>query len=72
MKAFSVFAVLILFTLPILAQTPTHLPRNLTEPVKFFESTENIIFFVVIPLLIVLFYFLWRRDVKKRKDKQKD
>ncbi len=63
---------LLLFTITVYAQTPTHVPRDRTEPVNFFESTENIIFFVVLPLLIVVFYFLWKRDVKKRQDKQKD
>ncbi|MFW5706453.1 MAG: hypothetical protein ACOC12_00910 [Bacteroidota bacterium] len=52
------------------AQSPTHIPRETSEPVGFFESTENIVFFVVIPLLIVVFYLLWRRNVRKRREQE--
>jgi hypothetical protein len=48
------------------AQHPTHLPRRDPEPVGFFESTENLIFYVVIPLLIVIIFFVWKAH---RKDK---
>lgn len=63
------FATLILFSvLNVLAyaQSPTHLPRPDPEPVNFFDSTANIIFFIGIPLLILIFYFLWRRNRPKK------
>lgn len=50
------------------AQAPTHVPREKTEPVNFFESTENIVFFVVLPVLIVILYFLWKRNLKKQQE----
>lgn len=49
------------------AQTPTHIPRERTTPVDFFESTENIIFYIVIPIIIVILYLLWRRERRKQK-----
>lgn len=55
------------------AQTPTHIPREETSPVDFFESTENIIFFIVIPVLIIILYFIWRRNLRKqRNDEEKN
>ncbi|MFW5663789.1 MAG: hypothetical protein ACOCYD_01990 [bacterium] len=53
------------------AQSPTHIPREETSPVDFFESTENIVFFIVIPVAIIILYILWRRSLKKqREDKE--
>ncbi|MFN2394342.1 MAG: hypothetical protein ABR597_01510 [Bacteroidales bacterium] len=48
------------------AQSPTHIPRGKIKPVDFFESTENIIFFIVIPVIIVILYLLWRRERRKQ------
>lgn len=53
----------------ILAQTPTHIPTD-REPVAFLESTENIILYIVLPLLIVGLYFLWRRRLRKEQNKK--
>ncbi len=53
-----------------LAQTPTHIPRQQPDPVGFFDSIENIIFYVVIPILILILYFLWRKQVQKQKHQE--
>ncbi len=52
------------------AQSPTHIPREQTRPVDFFESTENIVFFIVIPVLIVILYLVWRRNLKKQREEE--
>lgn len=55
------------------AQSPTHIPREQSRPVDFFDSTENIVFFVVIPVVIVILYLVWRRNLKKqREDEEKN
>jgi heme/copper-type cytochrome/quinol oxidase subunit 2 len=54
------------------AQTPTHIPRQQPEPVGFFDSVENIVFYVVIPVLIVILYFLWKNQLKKQRKEQED
>lgn len=62
------WAIVILFSfLNVLAyaQSPTHLPRPDPEPVNFFDSTANLIFFIGIPLLIVIIYIVWRRKRPK-------
>ncbi len=58
----------LLFLLPsmVYAQTPSNLPRHQPEPVNFFESTENIVFYIVIPAVIMVLYILWKRDVARR------
>ncbi|MBW6478628.1 MAG: hypothetical protein K0B37_04300 [Bacteroidales bacterium] len=70
----SFFALIFLNLMAIIswAQTPTHIPRKRHEPVNFFESTENIIFYIVIPVIIVLLYFLWRRDRARQKKKYEE
>lgn len=62
----------VLWQVSLMAQSPTHIPRSRPEPVGFWESTGNIIFFIVIPLVIVVLYFLWRRQVKKDAQKKND
>lgn len=54
------------------SQSPTHIPRQQPEPVGFFDSIENIVFYVVIPATIVVLYFFWRKQVKKQRKEQED
>lgn len=62
---------LILFPARILAQVPTHIPTD-SKPVGFLDSTGNIVFFIVLPILIAGLYFLWRHRLKKgRENNQK-
>jgi heme/copper-type cytochrome/quinol oxidase subunit 2 len=49
----------------LIAQTPTHIPRE-GKPVDFIDTT-NIIVFIVLPLVIVILYFLWRKQRAKQK-----
>lgn len=51
--------------LRIYAQSPTHVPKPDRSPVDF-SQLANIVLFIILPLLIVVFYFMWRN--KKRKD----
>ncbi len=51
------------------AQLPRHVPRISDEPLDVFGSTENIIVYVVIPVLIIILYIVWRR--RKRREKNK-
>ncbi len=53
------------------AQRPTNIPYD-SEPVNFFESTENIIFFIVIPVIIIILYFVWRRRQQREDNHTKN
>ncbi len=48
------------------AQRPTHVPYD-SEPVRFLESWENIVFFILLPVLIIILYIIWRRRVGKER-----
>ncbi len=52
------------------AQRPTHIPYD-SEPTYFFESWENIVFYIIIPLVIIALYVIWRRQ-KKREQEEED
>ncbi len=54
-----------------LAQVPTHLPDRNGDPVYFFESWENIVFYIIIPLLIIVLYVIWRRQKKREEENEK-
>lgn len=64
------FSVIFLLIATIAAgQRPSGVPYD-TEPVRFFESPANIIFYIIIPLAIIVFYIIWRRRIRKEKDKE--
>lgn len=66
-KQFILFAAMMTM-LPVLVfgQRPSSVPYD-SEPVGFFDSTANVIIYIVLPLLIVLIYILWRRKIKKEE-----
>jgi len=52
------------------AQSPTHIPRRSPEPVGFFDSIENMVFYIIIPLAIAVLYFLWKRNLARKKARE--
>ncbi len=69
MKQLFFYFAFLLTMLPVLVlgQRPSNVPYD-TEPVGFFESPAKIIIYIVLPLLIVLIYLLWRRKIKKEEE----
>ncbi len=55
-------------TLSAFAQAPTHLPDRNGDPVIFFESWENIVFYIIIPLVIIVLYVIWQRQKKREEE----
>lgn len=65
------FFLMMLYAYTSFAQRPTHVP-GAGEPARVFESPVNVVIYIVIPLLIGVFYLLWRRKIKKEnKQNQK-
>jgi hypothetical protein len=63
----TMFTLMVMASTIIYGQAPTHLPQRNPEPVGFFESNENIVFFVVIPIIIAIIYVIWRVRISKHK-----
>ncbi|MDP3945127.1 MAG: hypothetical protein Q8Q51_04460 [Lutibacter sp.] len=61
--------VLFFFTGFIYGQRPTHSqnPQNNT-PIDF-NNLFDVIAFVVLPIVVIIFYFLWRKQVKNKSNK---
>ncbi len=56
-----------LMNLPVLfAQRPTHVPGG-SEPVDFFESPANIVVYIIIPVIVVVLYIVWRKKIQKER-----
>jgi len=55
------------------AQTPEHYPPNEPEPIDF--SLQNIILYIILPLVLIVAYFLYRKkklkDAKKKEEEKK-
>lgn len=49
----------------VFAQKPTMVPKGDHKPLDFTQN-ENIIIYIVIPIVFLILYFIWR--AKKRKD----
>ncbi len=65
----SLSIILLLLANIALAQRPSGVPYD-TEPVRFFDSPANIIFYIIIPLAIIVLYIAWRRRIRKEKDEE--
>jgi hypothetical protein len=63
----ALYTLMVMGTTVLYGQAPTHLPQRNPEPVGFFESSENIVFFVVIPIIIAIIYVIWRVRISKHK-----
>lgn len=61
----------LLFTSVLMAQQPTHVPGPQTNTPIDLTSWFDIIVFIVLPLIMVFFYFQWRHQVKKEKKEAK-
>jgi heme/copper-type cytochrome/quinol oxidase subunit 2 len=61
----------LLFTPGLFAQQPTHVPGPQTNTPIDLNSWFDIIVFIVMPLIMIIFYFMWRRQVKMDKEAEK-
>lgn len=63
----SIFTVLLFILGSVgFAQKPTSAPKAQDSPVDF-SQPENIVLFIVLPIVIVILYFLWRRSKRQEK-----
>ncbi len=49
------------------AQIPTEVPKPQDNPPVDFSDPANMILFIILPLIVILLFFIWRS--KQRKDK---
>ncbi|MAP79471.1 MAG: hypothetical protein CL526_00135 [Aequorivita sp.] len=56
----------LLFMAVFYAQKPTEVPKPSEEPIDV-TSTADIIIYIVLPILAVIFFFLWRARKKRQK-----
>lgn len=50
------------------AQQPTHVPSPQNNSPIDLNNWFDIIVFIIIPIVLVIIYFLWRSQVKKDKE----
>lgn len=60
--------VLIFFTPLMYAQKPTHSPNPQDNTPIDFNNLFDVIVFIVLPILMIIFYILWRKQVKKDRN----
>lgn len=62
--------VTLLFTTSLWAQQPTHVPSPQNNTPIDLNNWFDVVVFIVMPLLMVFLYFLWRRQVKMDKESE--
>jgi uncharacterized membrane protein len=70
-KSIKIFVLAILsfgFSMKLYAQNQPDIPKP-RGPVDLSDPT-NVVIFIVIPILIFIFYLIWRREMKKRKERE--
>ncbi len=55
----------------VTAQQPTHVPSPQNNSPINLNSWFDIIVFIILPIIMIALYFLWRRQVKIDKEKEK-
>jgi preprotein translocase subunit YajC len=50
------------------AQKPTHSPNPQDNTPIDFNNLFDVIVFIVLPILMIIFYILWRKQVKKNRN----
>jgi heme/copper-type cytochrome/quinol oxidase subunit 2 len=51
-------------------QVPTNVPSPEAEPVDFLGSTANIVLYVIIPIVIIILFIIWRVRNKNKYSKE--
>lgn len=64
---YTLVSIFSLFALSIYSQIPTDVPNPRDDRSVDFSEPANIVIFIVLPLLVVVFLLIWRS--KNRKDK---
>ena len=62
------YILVFLFTPFLYAQKPTHSPNPQDNTPIDFNNMFNVIVFIVLPILMFIFYIIWRKQVKKNRD----
>ncbi len=60
----------VFLNMSLMAQIPTHLEVD-TDPVNFYEW-PNLLVFIVLPILLVVFFIWWRRNKARQRNKLKN
>lgn len=62
-------AIFTLFMTVIYAQKPSVAPKGDHEPIDFTQP-ENIVIYIVLPIVIVILYFMWKAKNKKEREER--
>lgn len=62
------YILLFLFTQFLYGQRPTNSPNPQDNTPIDFNNLFDVIVFIVLPIAMFIFYFLWRKQVKKNRE----
>ncbi|MFW5777857.1 MAG: hypothetical protein ACOC4J_01320 [Bacteroidota bacterium] len=66
-KFLSFLSIVFISVNDLFAQSPTNIPRQESEPVQFFDSWENVVIYLIIPLAIIILYYIWKKKSMNKK-----
>lgn len=69
MKKF-IYLIIVLFSFLAVAQQPTHVPSpQNNSPINLY-SWFDIVVFIILPIILIVIYFMWRKQVKNDKENE--
>lgn len=57
-----------LFSLKSLGQIPTEVPHPDNNTPVDFSNPADIIIYVILPVIVIILYFVWRKKAKRKDD----
>lgn len=72
LSKYILFGIFFLFSsLMVLAQKPTMSPKGDYDPIDF-QQIENIVIFIVLPIVFLILYFIWRKKKRNERNNERD
>lgn len=68
LKPHILYTLLALFSLRSFGQIPTEVPHPDNNTPVDFSSPADIIIYIVLPVIVIILYFVWRRNARRRED----
>ena len=62
------YIILTLFSLKSFGQIPTEVPHPDNNTPVDFSNPADIIIYIVLPVIVIILYFVWRRNARRRED----
>lgn len=69
LKPHTIHILFALFSLKSMGQIPTEVPHPDNNTPIDFSNPADIIIYIILPVIVIILYFIWRKNARKKDDK---